>query len=105
MLGGAFGTALHLLFPLTTGGAGAYAAVGMGALVAGATLAPLTGILMIFELTGNYQAVPPLMVACGLSAVTMQWVLGGSMYRRRLAAREAAREHQIALGSDPGAAD
>jgi CIC family chloride channel protein len=54
----------------------------MGALVSGATLAPLTGMLMIFELTANAQAVPPLMVACGLAAFTVNRVLGGSIYTR-----------------------
>ncbi|MHB8420555.1 MAG: chloride channel protein [Myxococcales bacterium] len=86
MLGGAFGSVLHGLLPNVTAGAGAYAAVGMGAFVAGATLAPLTGILMVFELTGNYQSVLPLMVACGLAATVVQWVLGGSIYTLKLRA-------------------
>lgn len=101
MLGGAFGTVLHVIAPASTGGAGAYAAVGMGALVAGATLAPLTGILMIFELTGNYQVVPPLMVACGLAAVTMQWLVGGSIYSLKIA-RSAPPPGKL-LGEPPTA--
>ncbi len=87
MLGGAFGTVVHGLLPAWTAGPGAYAAVGMGSFVAGATLAPLTGILMIFELTGNYQAVLPLMVACGIAATTVHWALGGSIYTLKLRAR------------------
>jgi chloride channel protein, CIC family len=87
MLGGAFGSVLHGLLPNVTAGPGAYAAVGMGAFVAGATLAPLTGILMVFELTGNYQSVLPLMVACGVAATAVHWVLGGSIYTLKVRAR------------------
>jgi CIC family chloride channel protein len=52
----------------------------MGAVVAGATLAPLTGVVMMFELTGSYQIVLPLLVACGLAAAIVQGALDGSIY-------------------------
>jgi CIC family chloride channel protein len=87
MLGGAFGSIVHGVLPNVTAAAGAYAAVGMGAFVAGATLAPLTGIFMVFELTGNYQSILPLMVACGLATTVVHWALGGSMYTLKLRAR------------------
>src|SRR5690606_15991009 len=64
VLGGAFGTLVHGLWPAHTAVPGAYALVGMGAVVAGSTLAPLTGIVMLFELTGNYEIILPLMVTC-----------------------------------------
>ena len=80
MLGGAFGHLAQLALPGIVSGADAYAAVGMGAVVAGATLAPLTGVLMMFELTGSYQIVLPLLVACGTAAALVQGVLGGSIY-------------------------
>jgi CIC family chloride channel protein len=80
MLGGAFGRVAHATLPGIASSAGAYAAVGMGAVVAGATLAPLTGVLMMFELTGSYQIVLPLLVACGIAAALVQGVLGGSIY-------------------------
>src|SRR5207248_9977070 len=51
-----------------------------GGSVAGATLAPLTGVLMMFELTGSYQIVLPLLVACGIAAAVVQGTLGGSIY-------------------------
>src|SRR5205085_261155 len=51
-----------------------------GSVVAGVTLAPLTGVVMMFELTGSYQIVLPLLVACGISAAVVQGVLGGSIY-------------------------
>lgn len=91
-LGGAFGTVVHLLFPETTATPGAYALVGMGAVVAGSTLAPLTGIVMLFELTGNYEIVLPLMVTCGIAATMMHRLHGGeSIYTAKLAARGIAR--------------
>jgi CIC family chloride channel protein len=80
MFGGAFGRAVHWALPAITSGPGAYAAVGMGAVVAGATAAPLTGVIMMFELTGSYQIVLPLLVACGAAAALVNGVLGGSIY-------------------------
>ncbi|HYY52117.1 MAG TPA: chloride channel protein [Myxococcales bacterium] len=80
MLGGAFGQLAHSALPGIASSPGAYAAVGMGAVVAGATLAPLTGVLMMFELTGSYQIVLPLLVACGIAAALVQGALGGSIY-------------------------
>src|SRR5437879_3638647 len=80
MLGGAFGQLAQAALPGIASSPGAYAVVGMGAVVAGATLAPLTGVLMMFELTGSYQIVLPLLVACGVAAGVVNGVLGGSIY-------------------------
>lgn len=99
MLGGAFGHVAAALLPGIVSGAEAYAAVGMGAVVAGATLAPLTGVLMMFELTGSYQIVLPLLVACGTAAALVQGVLGGSIYTigaRRRGIRLSRGEPQLA---------
>ena len=85
-LGGAFGTVVHGFFPEVTATPGAYALVGMGAVVAAATLAPLTGVVMLFELTGNYEIVLPLMVTCGIASVIMHRLHGGeSIYTAKLA--------------------
>jgi CIC family chloride channel protein len=64
VLGGAFGFLVHDLFPSMTGSSGAYALVGMGAFVSAATHAPLTSIMIIFEMTGDYKIILPLMFAC-----------------------------------------
>ena len=69
MLGEAFGTVVNVLYPGMTAGPGAYALVGMGAVFAGTTRAPLTAILILFELTRNYNLILPLMFACVLSNV------------------------------------
>jgi CIC family chloride channel protein len=63
MLGGAVGTVAHQLLPDFTGGVGAYALVGMGALFAGIVRAPLTSVIMIFEMTRDYSIIVPLMIA------------------------------------------
>jgi len=63
MAGGGFGSVVHGLFPAWTAGYGAYAAVGIGAFLSAATHAPLTGIFLLFELTGNYQIIIPIMFA------------------------------------------
>ncbi|NTU97189.1 MAG: chloride channel protein [Chlorobiaceae bacterium] len=63
MLGGMFGKVVHGLFPTMTATSGAYALVGMGALTAGIMRAPLTVILILFEITGQYEIVLPIMFA------------------------------------------
>jgi CIC family chloride channel protein len=63
MLGGTVGTAAHHLFPLYTATPGAYALVGMGAVFAGVVRAPMTSVLMIFEMTQDYAVIVPLMIA------------------------------------------
>jgi CIC family chloride channel protein len=63
MTGGAVGVLVHAHAPFPTSDPGAYAMVGMGTLFAGIIRAPMTSVLMIFELTDNYQVLVPLMVA------------------------------------------
>jgi chloride channel protein, CIC family len=63
MLGGAVGTVAHQLLPDFTGGVGAYALVGMGALFAGIVRVPLTSVIMIFEMTRDYSIIVPLMIS------------------------------------------
>jgi len=61
MTGGSFGYVVHRLFPYLTATPGAYATVGIGAFLAATTHAPLTGIFLLFEMTGNYKIIVPLM--------------------------------------------
>ncbi len=63
MLGGVVGTVSHRLLPAYTATAGAYALVGMGAVFAGTVRAPMTSVLMIFEMTQDYAVIVPLMIA------------------------------------------
>jgi CIC family chloride channel protein len=63
MLGGTVGTLAHHLLPTYTATPGAYALVGMGAVFAGIVRAPMTSVLMIFEMTQDYAVIVPLMIA------------------------------------------
>jgi chloride channel protein, CIC family len=63
MLGGTVGTIAHHWFPAYTATPGAYALVGMGAVFAGVVRAPMTSVLMIFEMTQDYAVIVPLMIA------------------------------------------
>ncbi len=63
MLGGTIGGIAHHFLPATTASSGAYALVGMGALFAGVVRAPMTSVLMIFEMTHDYAVIVPLMIA------------------------------------------
>lgn len=63
MLGGAVGHAAHYWWPDWTAGPGAYALVGMGAAFAGIVRTPMTSVIMIFELTRDYNIIVPLMIA------------------------------------------
>lgn len=63
MLGGAIGGVAHHYFPAYVATPGAYAMVGMGAAFAGIVRAPMTSVVMIFEITRDYAVIVPLMIA------------------------------------------
>ena len=87
MAGGFFGWIANLLFPHITASPAAYALVGMGALVAGTTHAPITAILIIFEMTGNYKIILPMMITCILSTLVAISLKNGSIYTIKLLRR------------------
>lgn len=62
MIGGAFGHVANMLFPTMTADPGAYATVGIGAFLAASTHAPMTAIFLLFEMTGNYMIIVPIML-------------------------------------------
>jgi CIC family chloride channel protein len=67
------------------GSPGGYALVGMGGIVAGAMHAPITAMVMMFELTGNYTIILPLMTVCILSTMVTNLVQRESIYTAKLA--------------------
>ncbi len=67
MLGGTVGSLAHAGLPDITGSPGAYALVGMGAAFAGIVRAPMTSVIMIFEITRDYSIIVPVMIANLLS--------------------------------------
>ncbi len=79
MLGGMFGNIVHTVFPSLTASSGAYALVGMGALTAGIMRAPLTVILILFEVTGQYEIVLPIMFAAVTSSLIARLAYRHSM--------------------------
>lgn len=93
MTGGFFGWGVHELFPLLTANSGAYALVAMGAVVAGTTHAPITAIIIIFELTATYKIILPLMITCILSTIITTSLKRGSIYTIKLFRRGIEISH------------
>jgi CIC family chloride channel protein len=85
--GGIIGTFVHQWFPDATATSGAYALVTMGAVVAAATHAPITAIIMIFELTQTINIIPPLMAACVVSTLVSTFLERDSIYTMKLRRR------------------
>jgi CIC family chloride channel protein len=99
--GALFGTALHEMGNVSNVPVGAFALVGMGAVLAATTRSPLLAMIMIFELSLDYSLVPPLMLACVVSILVARQLHGESVYTEHL------RIKGLALGretSRPGAA-
>jgi CIC family chloride channel protein len=87
MLGGSFGTVVHIVFPTVTAAPGAYALVGMAAVFAAAARAPITSILILFELTGDYRIILPLMLATVISTFLAERLYEESIYTLKLSRR------------------
>jgi CIC family chloride channel protein len=87
MLGSSFGSLLHLLFPALPVSPGAYALVGMAAVFAGAAQAPISAILILFEMTGDYKIILPLMIACVISTLVLKRISRDSIYTLKLRRR------------------
>ncbi|MGB7803192.1 H(+)/Cl(-) exchange transporter ClcA [Buttiauxella sp.] len=107
LLGTAFGVASTALFPVYHLDVGTFAIAGMGALFAASVRAPLTGIVLVLEMTDNYQLILPMIITC-LGATLLAQFLGGkplysSILERTLAKQEAeqrAKEQQTPAGEN-----
>lgn len=100
VLGSSYGTWCQHVFPNLTASPGAYALVGMGGILAGTTHAPLTAILTIFELTGDYDTILPLMICCTVSLLVSRLVHPHSIYTLPLlerGVRLGGRTEQLVL--------
>ncbi len=84
VLGDAFGSVVHHFFPALTAGPKAYALVGMGCLLAGTTHAPITAVLMLFEMTLNYNIVLPLLLGAAAASLAARSVAAESVYTEAL---------------------
>ena len=87
MLGYFFGSFVHTYFPDITASPGAYALVAMGGLVAGTTRAPITAIIIVFELTNDYRIILPLMITCIMSMIVSSKLSRESIYTLKLVLR------------------
>jgi CIC family chloride channel protein len=82
--GSFFGLTAAALFPGMGITPEAYALVGMAAVVAGATFAPLTAIIMVFEMTDDYGLILPLMLVCVVSYLVSRRLGGESLFSENL---------------------
>ena len=105
MMGSAYGRIMHSLFPTITATSGAYATVGMAAVFAGAARAPVTAIVILFELTLDYKIMLPLMFATVISTLLAARMEPESIYTLKLVKRgidflghRAGRLHAIGVG-------
>jgi CIC family chloride channel protein len=83
LVGGAYGYWIHSLWPHGAS-YGAYAAVGMAAVMAGTSHAPISAILILFEFTGNYDLILPVMLAAIISGLLSRRLRRWSIYTEPL---------------------
>ena len=86
--GALFGSLLHLAGGALLLPTSAFALVGMGAVLAATTRSPFLAMILIFELSLNYEIVPSLMLACVVAILVAQPLHGASIYTEQLERRE-----------------
>lgn len=87
MMGGSFGLVVNNLFSVGLAPSGAYALVGMAAVFSAAAHAPATAILIVFEMTGDYHIILPLMLATVMSTLISRVISRESIYSLKLVRR------------------
>lgn len=96
LFGTAYGMACGYLFPQYGIEAGTFAIAGMGALFAATVRAPLTGILLVLEMTDNYQLILPMIITCLGATLIAQFLGGKPLYSTLLARTLQKQEQQLA---------
>jgi CIC family chloride channel protein len=96
-LGASVGLLMNLWFPQFSNAPGVYAIVGMGAVVAGTTHGVLSAILIVYEMTSNYQVILPIMAAAGVASLVSRLIEPESIYYKKLSRRGEiiARGHDM----------
>jgi CIC family chloride channel protein len=84
MLGDAFGSVVHAAFPTWTASAAAYGLVAMAAVFAAAAEAPITSIMIVFEMSNDYTIILPLMVSTVIATLLGRRLLGYTIYEMKL---------------------
>jgi len=87
ILGGMVGSVAQSIWPNTVVDPGAYAIVGMAAVFAGAARAPITAVLIVFEMSNDYKLILPLMLATVLSTLLAEHLFSESIYTLKLKLR------------------
>jgi len=97
--GGLFSTAVSALVPAATTSSGAWALTGMAGVLAGTSRAPVTAILLAFELTHDYEVTLPVMLACAVSTLVARALHRDSIYTAKLTERgiDLDRPEDLAL--------
>ena len=93
MLGSLFGQGVHAVVPGLVMSPGAFGLVGMGAVFAAAARAPITAVLIIFELTGDYTIILPLMLAVVVAAALSGLITRDTIYTLKLRRRGIDIDH------------
>lgn len=86
-IGGAFGVLVNLAFPQVTAPYPAYALVGMAAVFSAASRATFTSIIMLFEMTRDYNIILPLMFACVVADIVAWLIYPDTIYTKKLSRR------------------
>ena len=84
IVGGMVGTVAHSIWPEVAVNPGAYAIVGMAAVFSGAARAPITAVLIVFEMSNDYKLILPLMLATVLSTLLAESLFRESIYTLKL---------------------
>ncbi len=87
MLGSAYGAVAHRLLPHLAAASGAYGLVGMGAVFAASARAPITAVIIVFELTGDYNVILPLMFAIVVATALSNLFTRDTIYTLKLRRR------------------
>ncbi len=80
LLGGALGELVQWAFPSVGAPLGSFALVGMAGVLAGTTHAAISAVLIVFELTGDYGVILPLMVSAAIAAAVSRSFEPDSLY-------------------------
>jgi chloride channel protein, CIC family len=88
--GGLYGSVVHALFPHITAGSGAYALVGMAGVLSAATHSPMTAMILLFEVTGDYAIILPVMIVTTLATLVGQAFKRDSLYTLKFSRRGIA---------------
>ena len=99
MVGGAFGVIAGTVFPELATSPGAYTIIGMGAVASAVLGAPISTILIVFEITGDYGVTIAVMIASAVAAVVTRRIPGKSYFHWLLARRgvDVARDRATGL--------